>query len=68
MKFKPKVALYYLRKKGKYPNASVEYVGKYLNIRYKLIKDCQAEWLIIDRRTARLLAKRILQCLKETQR
>jgi len=62
------MSLYIFRKLGKQPNSAVEYEnGKIIVIAAWGDRGIIEQRLILDRRTARLLAKRILQCLEETK-
>ena len=57
------MSLYLLRELGQQPNGSVEYVNNNIIIAI----DGYGSRLILDLSTARLLAKRILQCLEDTK-
>ena len=55
------------RQRGEWPNASVEIVDNHVEIKFSEGPGHIGDRPRVDKRTARLLAKRILQALEETK-
>jgi len=61
--------IWMLRRPGTYPNGHVRTAsGDLIEVAYYFREDAEPEWFVLSRIEARLLAKRINQCLDETRK